>query len=281
MDIKYPDFLKVHGITSFPHPNETSQRNNSRNGHKKIYYLPSSAETCQISEICGIHGGSISFSYNMIGTAGQTEGTQNRQPPNERLESVLLSHCSATIEFNIIPNQEHGDRYAVHGRHDQDFTQNTTKLTLSENVCLQVLAMFLTFMVLIIIYPIIILTIIVIFSLYLTSAVLYSVLRHRDGHNIRKYFTICKYLLKSFFKQSRDKLCRWLYFCDRLYEYQGCNNCLNALEFATLHFVLGIVSILSFVCAIILIIVGLVPVLALICVLNICSTCPSDKNDNT
>ena len=44
-----------------------------------------------------------------------------------------------------------------------------------------------------------------------------------------------------------------------------------------IYFILGIVCILSIVCATVLFIVCLVPVLALICVLNMCVSCPSDN----
>ena len=84
-------------------------------------------------------------------------------------------------------------------------------------------------------------------------------------------------MLESIFKQGKDKLRKWFYFCDRHYESQGCHVCLNAVEFVMLYFVLGIVSILSIVCVTILLIVCLVPVLALICVLNMCVSSPSDN----
>ena len=271
--------MSASGIMNFPHPNQTSLTYDTRDKQPRIYTLPSSAEMCQKPEFCGIHRGPIltSFSYNMARSTGQIEGTHRRWELGERHESVLLSTSSATVQFSTIPNQEHENTDTTNGVHNQEITMDGDGSTFSKHAWLYNLVWFLIVTALIIFYPLIILIIIVIFSLYMTLAILHAVLRRRDGHNIGKYFTICKYMLESIFKQSRDKLYKWFYFCDRHYECQGCNDCLNAVEFVMLYFVLGIVSILSIVCATVLLIVCLVPVLALICVLNMCVSSPSDN----
>ena len=158
---------------------------------------------------------------------------------------------------------ENGD--TTNAVNNQEITTDIDGSTFSKHGWLYNLVLFVTVATLIIFYPLIILILIVIFSLYLTLAILHAVLRLRNGYNISKYFKICKYIPESIFKQGKDKLYKWFCFCDKHYECEGCNGCLNVLEFVMLYFVLGIVSILSIVCATILLIVCLVPVLALIC----------------
>ena len=203
---------------NFPLPNQTSVTGDSRDKQARIYTLPSSVETCQTGEFCGIHRGPTptSFSYNMAGRTGQIEGTHGGWQLGERHESALLSTSSATIPFGMIPNQEHEITDNTNGVHNQDITTAGDGPTFSKHGWLHNLVMFVTVTVLIILCPLIILIIIVILSLYLTLAIVHALLRRRDGHDIGKYFTICKYTLESLIKQSKDKLYKWFYFCDSI-----------------------------------------------------------------